>query len=60
MFDKNGISVLKIGEECSTDAEPVSNFNLKEGERIVGIESKLYSAEYKNHLNLTFIIGWLE
>ena len=60
MFDKNGISVLRIGEECIMIDKTVSNFNLKEGERIVGIESKLRAENDKDHRNLTFIIGWLE
>ena len=56
MFNPQGVSLLDIG----TKEFQKFDFDLADGERIVGVYSRLYSASDLSHCNLTFIIGRLE
>ncbi len=56
MFNLQGDSLLDIG----TKEYSKFDFDLADGERIVGVYSRLYSASSPGHCNLTFIIGRLE
>ena len=56
MFNLQGVSLLDIG---SKNCEKF-DFDLADGERIVGVYSRLYSASDLSHCNLAFIIGRLE
>ena len=56
MLNKEGKTILKVGEEKLTKAE----LTLEDGERIVGVESRLLKETAQAHCSLTFIIGWME
>lgn len=56
MFNNDDESVLEIGEKKFESYD----FDLAEGERIVGVWSRLYQVSNKGHCHLTFVIGWLE
>ena len=56
MFNQKGVSVLEIGKKVCDKFD----VDLADGERIVGIWSRLLSQCAKAHRSLTFIIGRLE
>ncbi len=56
MFNLQCVSLLDIG---SKNCEKF-DFDLADGERILGVCSRLRSATTFSHCNLTFIIGRLE
>ncbi len=56
MFTKEGKSVLDIGSKDHTKNEIL----LEEGERVVGLKSRLYNVNEPEHCSLTFVIGKLE
>jgi len=58
-FSKSGEVLLEVGE-CK---EPPVEFALAEGERVIGLKSRIYNKGIKNneyHCDLQFIIGRLE
>ncbi len=56
MFNEQGVSLLDIGDKYCDKFD----VELADGERIVGVHSRLYSKSTPTHCNLTFIIGRLE
>ena len=56
-YSKSGEVLLEVGE-CT---EPPVEFALVEGERVVGLKSRIYNKGTTNyHCDLQFIIGKLE
>jgi hypothetical protein len=56
MFNERGISVLDIGQK---EFDKIDLY-LASGERIVGVQSRIYSETEQAHCDLTFVIGRLE
>ena len=55
-FNKAGECLLTLGT-CDGKSKDTS---LEEGERVVGMKSRLYSSGDPYHCDVQFIIGWLE
>ena len=55
-YSKSGEVLLEVGV-CTS---PPTEFVLQEGERILGIKSRLNSPTYPYHCDLQFVIGRLE
>ncbi len=60
-FDKNEVKILEAGYFSSNSAVS-KEFILEEGQRIIGVKSKLVTGfiNKPRMVNLVFVIGWLE
>jgi hypothetical protein len=56
LLKKKNEIVLEAGYFDYAEKEIV----LQEGQRIVGIKSNQFSAEYARHSDLVFVVGWME
>ena len=56
-YSEDGSCVLEVG---SFDWGLQREINLKPGERIVGIKSRLHTNDAANHNSLVFVIGKIE
>lgn len=58
-FNRKGREVLAVGISNSLHDYTSKVINLMEGERILGIKSRLHTEGSALHNDLVFVIGWM-
>ena len=59
-FNRKGIMVLAVGISNSINDYETKVINLLEGERILGVKSRLHTEGSALHNDLVFVVGWMQ